>query len=61
MGLCGFLLIRTCGDDMGQQSLAFSTILEDDLKLCVHWKICTLGVWMWIIIWIGYEISCVQN
>ena len=38
MGFCGFPLIKTCGDDKGQQSLASSTILEDDLKLRVHWK-----------------------
>ena len=28
---------------MGQQSLASSTILEDDLKLRVHWKVVLLG------------------
>lgn len=38
VGFCGFPLIKTCGDDKGQQSLASSTILEDDLKLRVHWK-----------------------
>ena len=43
VGLCGFPLIRNCGDDKGQQSPASSTILEDDLKLQVHWKVILLG------------------
>ena len=43
MGLCALPLLRICGDDKGQQSLASSTILEDDLKLQVHWKVILLG------------------
>ncbi|KAL4597840.1 hypothetical protein ACB092_11G017200 [Castanea dentata] len=36
MGLSALPLLRICGDDKGQQSLASSTIQEDDLKLRVH-------------------------
>ena len=43
VGLCGLPLLRTCGDDKGQQSLALATIQEDHLKLQVYWKVVLLG------------------
>ena len=43
VGLCGLPLLRTCGDDKGQQSLALATIQEEHLKLQVYWKVVLLG------------------
>ena len=60
VSLCEFPFIRTCGDDKGQQSPASSTILEDDLKLRVHWKVILLGYGCGLLFGLGMK-SCVQN
>ena len=56
LGLCGFSLVKTCGDNKGQQSLPLSTILVDNLKIGLHWKVVLLGYgcelflnWEWVI------------
>uniref|UniRef100_A0A2N9HB38 Leucine-rich repeat-containing N-terminal plant-type domain-containing protein n=1 Tax=Fagus sylvatica TaxID=28930 RepID=A0A2N9HB38_FAGSY len=45
LGLCGFPLTKTCGDDKGQQPQPTSTIQEDDFEFenGFHWKVVMLG------------------
>ena len=45
LGLCGFPLTKTCGDDKGQQPQPTSTIQEDDFGFenGFHWKVVLLG------------------
>uniref|UniRef100_A0A2N9EP42 Leucine-rich repeat-containing N-terminal plant-type domain-containing protein n=1 Tax=Fagus sylvatica TaxID=28930 RepID=A0A2N9EP42_FAGSY len=45
LGLCGFPLTKTCGDDKGQQPQTTSTIQEDDFEFenGFHWKVVLLG------------------
>jgi hypothetical protein len=45
LGLCGFPLTNTCGDDKEQQPQTTSTIKEDDFEFenGFHWKVVLLG------------------
>ena len=58
LGLCGFPLAKTCGDNKGQQSLPLSTILVDNLKIGLHWKVVLLGYgcWLFFELGMGYKV-----
>ena len=45
LGLCGFPLTKTCGNDKGQQPPPSPTIQEDDFGFAngFHWKVVLLG------------------
>ena len=45
LGLCGFPLTKTCGNDEGQQPPPSPTIQEDDSGFAngFHWKVVLLG------------------
>ncbi|KAM3684059.1 hypothetical protein ACJW31_11G013700 [Castanea mollissima] len=53
LGLCGFPLAKNCGDDKGQQSPPLSTILVDNLKIGLYWKVVLLGYGCGLFFWIG--------
>ena len=45
LGLCGFPLAKTCGNDEGQQPRPLPTIQEDDFEFAngFNWKVVLLG------------------